>query len=167
MTVRAARHVDVPAMVALLVEKQAQSIYAGRVDVDEQYTRKLFGQLVQRNGGVHTGATCVCVYESDDGKIVAFAAGALDRVYMIGKGLVAQDLFLVAGDDAPADAAKKLLKTYVDWAEANPFVVEINLSYTDVLPTGERMGPMYERSGFVQCGKMYRKTKGIQQEARP
>lgn len=156
--IRAARHVDVWRLVELLTAAQARSIYAGRCDVDQVVARKTVASMIQRHGGTHDGGACVFVAEDGKGVICGFCVGALDRVYHIGDKLVAQDVFLVAEPGAPAAAHNSLIDAYLDWAASVPDVIEINLSWTDVVPgTGERMGPVYERKGFVRCGEIFRR----------
>ncbi len=53
---RAARTTDVFGMVDLLVAQQARSRYAGAVDVDPVYARRLLAQAIQRNGGTTEGS---------------------------------------------------------------------------------------------------------------
>lgn len=154
---RAARTTDVFALVDLLAQQHTRSRYAGSVEVDAPHARKLLAQAIQRNGGTNDGATLVNVVEDGAGEIAAFFVGMLSRVYFVGDMLCAQDMFLVARDDAPALATRRLLSAYFQWAGANPLVHEINLSHTDVLPEGKRIGPLYERMGFVRCGAIYRR----------
>lgn len=156
--IRAARHVDVWQLVDLLVAAQARSIYAGRCDVDQLVARKTLAAMIQRHGGTHEGGTCVFVAENDKQEVCGFCVGALDRVYHIGDKLVAQDVFLVVEPIAPRGARNALIDAYVEWAAGNPAVIEINLSWTDVVPgTGERMGAVYQRKGFTRCGAIYRR----------
>jgi len=157
MKLRPARHVDAWRIVELLLAKQADSIYAGRVAVDEPMARKLVSSLVQRHGASNDGASCVFVVEDDTETVCAFIVGALSRVYLIGDKLVAQDMFLVADKAAPATAYSKLIDAYVGWAESCPSVVEINLSWTDVAGAGEAMSAAYERKGFTRCGAIFRR----------
>ena len=154
---RAARTTDVFAMTELLCEQQARSRYAGLVDVDAPYTRRLLAQAIQRNDGTTDGGTLVRVIEGDDGAVVAFIIGVLNRVYHIGDKLCAQDMFLVATKAAPALASRRLLAAYVQWADANPLVHEINLSHTDALPEGDRMAEVYRKMGFERCGGIFRR----------
>lgn len=154
---RRARTTDVFGMVDLLVMQQARSRYAGAVDVDPVYARRLLAQAIQRNAGTTDGATLVNVIEDADGGIAAFIVGVLNRVYHIGTMLCAQDMFLVASDSAPALASRRLLSSYLQWAQANPAVHEINLSHTDALPEGDRMGAVYAKMGFTLCGGIYRR----------
>lgn len=160
MMARPARMTDCPRITALLVEAQGASRFAGLVNVDEAYTRKLVAALIQRNGGTNQGGTHCAVVEDGDGTVEAFIIGVLDRVYQIGDMLVAQDMFLVASDRAPATAWQSLVDGYLAWANDNPKVFETHLSWTDAMETGPRMGPIFEgRLGFEFCGALYRKDR--------
>ena len=157
MKIRPARTTDVFRLVELLHDQHAASRYAGWVNVDDKHARSMLARAVQRHGGQFDGSTLVNVVEDAKEVIQAFCVGALSRVYLIGDKLVAQDIFLCAGAAAPKRVAMQLLSLYVDWAGSNPNVFEINLSHTDALPTGERMGPIYEHMGFTRCGAIYRR----------
>lgn len=156
MTVRPARFVEVPAMVALLEEHYPSTRYAGIVDLDAEYARKLLAQIVQRHGGEHAGATCCFVYERA-GAIVGFIAGQLDRVYGVGAKLSAHDIFLVARKDSHA-VSLPLIKAYRDWAFASPKIFEVYLTHSDVLPGWERLAAIYSKLGFVKSGEAWRMT---------
>lgn len=155
--IRPAKPSDTMRLVDMLEEQQARSRYAGIVNVDRDYARKIVAAAIQRNGGIYSGSACVLVDEVDD-TVEAFIIGVLDRVYSIGDRLSAKDMFLVATDRAGALATMRLLGGYIAWASHNPNVYEIELSHTDALPEGERMGAIYERMGFVRGGTMYRRT---------
>lgn len=155
---RPARFIDTPRIVELLIAQQKRSRFADAVAVDEGHARKLVSAMIQRHGGIHDGATCCYVIESDEGIVEAFIFGMLDRVYHIGDMLTAIDVFLVCTEKAPLTAMQRLLSAYMDWAQANPKVFEIQLSWTDALPTGERMAALYERKGFVKSGEIFRRS---------
>lgn len=156
MGVRPARFVDVLAMVGLLEEHYPSTRYAGVVDLDADYARKLLAQIVQRHGGQHAGATCCFVYERA-GAVVGFLAGQLDRVYGVGTKLSAHDIFLVAAKDSHA-VSLPLIKAYRDWAFASPKIFEVYLTHSDVLPGGERLSAIYQRLGFCKSGEAWRMT---------
>lgn len=156
MGVRPARFVDVLAMVSLLEEHYPSTRYAGIVDLDADYARKLLAQIVQRHGGQHAGATCCFVYERA-GAVVGFLAGQLDRVYGVGTKLSAHDIFLVAAKDSHA-VSLPLIKAYRDWAFASPKIFEIYLTCSDVLPDGHRIASLYEKLGFTRSGAAWRMT---------
>lgn len=157
MAIRPARMIEAFALVELLREQYVRSRYVGVTELDPTFARRLLAQAIQRHGQTTDGGTLVNVIEGEDGAIAAFMVGVLNRIYHVGTDLCAQDMFLVAGEGAPALAAPKLLSAYIQWAGGNPRVREINLSHTDALPEGERMGPLYERIGFTRCGGIYRR----------
>lgn len=160
---RAARTFDTLRIVDLLEEMQAASRFAGVVGIDRDHARKLIAQLIQRHGGSTDGAALCNVVESD-GVIEAFMIGMLGRVYHIGDMLVADDVFLVATERAPKTALNRLIGAYLDWADANPRVQEIRLSWSDALASGPRMAGLYERKGFTRCGAVYRRDRALNNE---
>lgn len=155
--IRAARTTDVFRLLELLQFQHDRSRFAGHVGVDAPYARKLLAQAIQRHGNQHDGGALVNVIESGLGVIEAFCVGVLNRVYMIGDMLTAQDMFLVAGPGAPQMSSVRLLTAYAQWASTNPRVYEIQLSHSDALPEGERMAGLYQRMGFEPCGGIYRR----------
>ena len=165
MKLRPARTVDVFRLVELLVAKQAQSIYAGRCKVDQLVARQTLARMIQRHGGTHDGASCVFVVENGEEVIQAFCVGALDRVYHIGEKLVAQDVFLVADAGAPLAATLMLVDAYLGWAESCPDVLEINLSWTDVVGVSPAIEQLYARKGFTRCGAIFRRAVERESEA--
>lgn len=155
--IRPARHMDAFALVDILVERQKDSRYAGRVAVDEPYARKFLSSLIQRHGGTNEGGSFVMVSEDSAGQVEAFVAGALDRIYMIGDRLGAQDVFLIGRKGCPPRALTRLFDEYVAWAASNPKVLEIGASHGDVIEGGDAFGPYFERAGFIKCGTLYRR----------
>lgn len=159
MVTRAATMADLPAVYGLVAEMHARSKYAGDTEVDQQTVRAIFMQAVQRHGGKNNGATWFVV-EEDDGQIIGFMLGILQRLYLICNRLEAQDMFLYVADGASPRAAPRLLSSYVEWAESCPKVGAIKLSYTDALGVdGEKLGALYERRlGFASHGAIYEKV---------
>jgi hypothetical protein len=94
-----------------------------------------------------------------DGEIEGFFYGALDRVYHVGKRLMANDAFLYMTEKADPRDLLKLLHAYVDWAEHNPKVAMIKFSWTDALPGAERMAMVYERLGFERAGEIFERVE--------
>lgn len=166
MTVRPARMSDIFPLAGLLVQSHQASRYAGHVGIDQAAARRLIAQFIQRHGGSHDGSSFVAVVEDGEGVICGFVAGALDRVYHVGDLLAANDVFLVAAPDAPATTALRLLAAYIQWAESVPDCAEIRLSWTDALPSGERMAALYERMGFRECGRIYERVAARAQTER-
>lgn len=159
VTLRAARATDAFRIVQLLVETQGKSRFAGAVAIDEPYARKTVAALIHRHGGIHDGGTCAYVATDGAGEIEGFIIGLLDRVYHVGDMLCANDVFLVCSDRADATAMPKLVSAYLDWADTNPKVYEIHLSWSDALETGCRMGPVFMRKGFTRCGEVFRRDR--------
>lgn len=155
--IRPARFADVPVLTAMLISQQSESIYAGKVEVDRDYTRKMLAGLVHKHGGTHDGGSCVFVAEDDAGHVQGFVVGVLARVYHIGVELMAQDAFLVVARKAPKSAAIHLIDAYIGWAETAPKVREIQLSHSAAIPGSERIAALYRRKGFVPFGQSYRR----------
>lgn len=162
MGVRPARFFDVIAMVALLEEHYPQTRYAGLVEMDVDFARKVLAQFVQRHGGVHAGGTC-CFVAERAGEIVGFLAGQLDRVYGVGTLLSAHDAYLVAAKDRHS-VSLPLIRAYRDWAFSSPKIFEIYLTCSDVLPDGHRIEALYQKLGFKRSGAAWRVTASAQQE---
>lgn len=154
--IRPGKSSDAFALAALLGDLHMRTIYNGLV-MDGAYARKLFAQFAHRHGGTHDGATCLFVCEQDE-KLVGFVAGALDRVYHVGDDLWATDVYLSVHDDAPATASLQLLKAYIGWAEQNAQVFEVRLSSSYATESGREIGTLYERLGFEECGRVYRRA---------
>lgn len=157
MSLRLARPGDVMRLLELLKETHEQSRYHGWIGLDEDYARKALFQATGRNGNPYAGGFFVMV-EEVDGEIEAFIWAGLDRVYLILAALVARDLFLIATDKAGKFAAPRLIGAFIQWAEANPNVAEIELTHTDVTPQSERMGGIYEKMGFKRFGAAFRRV---------
>jgi hypothetical protein len=152
--IRAAKMVDIPRIVDLLVEMQTRSKYAGSVDVDVPHAKKVIGAFIQRAPGSHDGGTLVKVVEHK-GIVEGFIVGILDRIYGIGDKLVANDVFLHCTTKAPPGSVLGLFRSYVRWAEENPKVVEIKASWIDTLSGAEKVAVMYERLGFKKVGEIF------------
>jgi hypothetical protein len=91
----------------------------------------------------------------EDGKVVGFMAGVLDRVYHVGSKLVANDAYLVVRPGAKAAHSLQLIDGYVAWAQGIRAVLEIKLSWTNTLPGAARAAKIYERKGFAAVGEIY------------
>lgn len=153
--IRAGKSIDAFALVDLLADVHTRTIYNG-LELDARQARKLFAQLAQRHGGSHDGSTCLFVLERE-GVICGFVAGLLDRVYHTGSDLWATDVFICTAHGEPVSTMKRLIDAYVDWAESNPDVYEVRLSTSYAAPTGSRMQAYFERMGFEECAKVFRR----------
>lgn len=149
---------DLPRLFELVTQMHLASKYADRdIGVDEPTARSILLDGVRRNGGQYIGGTLFNVFDVD-GVPEAFMLGILQRVYSIGNRMEAQDFWLFSTPKAPATAILKLADAYIKWAENNPKVAEICLSWTDALKgSGESLGRMYKRKGFERCGEIYKR----------
>lgn len=158
MKLRAARAVEAPALVDILLERHPETVYAREgVQIDEVLARKIIAHHIHRSGGTNEGGTFVCVAVNDDDEPVAFVMGALARVYMVGDKLQAVDCFLIGRKDVSPSVLDQLLDTYVEWAMDNPKVYDVQASWTDIIPNTDRFDATYRRKGFTRCGAVYRR----------
>jgi len=156
--IRPARSTDAMAIVSIIEDRLPDSRYAGIAQVDAMAARKLFAYAAQRHGGTNDGATFLMVAEDDEGEVEAFMLGSLARVYMVFDILAASDSFLLGRKECDPRAMPALLDAYIAWAEANPRVVEIGLSWADTIPGHEAIIHAYERRGFTLCSKAFRRA---------
>ncbi len=141
------------AMIEKLIRRQhLASKYAGRVGIND----KALSQLLL---GLHAGqaqsgpqATFVAVSE-EHGKVCGFIAGSLARIYGIGDKLGAAEVFLV--NEGKAGGSMRLIDAYIAWAQSNPRVVEIGMTWTNALPGSERLAALYRRKGFTCAGETF------------
>lgn len=154
--IRPAKSIDAFALCDLLTDVHSRTVYNG-LEMDPKAARKLFAQLAQRHGGSHDGATFLTVLDRK-GVICGFVAGMLDRVYHVGEDLWATDVFICTAEGEPVSTMKRLIDAYVEWAESNSNVYEVRLSTSYAAPTGRRMEAYFERMGFEECGKVYRRA---------
>lgn len=128
------------------------------IDVDATTAKSILRDGVMRSGGLHNGSTLLNVVERD-GVIEGFMLGILQRVYSIGNRLEAQDFWLYCTPHAPHGAVPRLLDAYIEWADTNPKVAEITLSWTDAMNVdGGKLGRLYHRKGFRCCGEIWKRT---------
>lgn len=160
MLIRRAVPAEAPILTQLLVERHADTRYAGYVAIEQPLARKLIANAIHRHGGTHDGATFVMVAEGDDG-IDAFVMGVLNRVYHVGTMLAAQDVFLIGRKECSPRALNGLMDAYIEWGLSNPRVFEVMASWIDTIPGAERMDAAYRRKGFTKCGAIYRRATAI------
>jgi hypothetical protein len=155
---RAAAFSDLPRLFELILAMHAGSKYAAReIDVDEPTARSILMDGVRRHGAQHTGGTLLNVVERD-GMIEGFMLGILQRVYSIGNRLEAQDFWLYCSPHAPNGSVPRLIDAYIAWADSNPKVAEITLSWTDAMAVdGGKLGRLYHRKGFRQSGEIWKR----------
>lgn len=154
--IRAAKSTDAFALVNILKERFPETRYAGRCAIDELVARRMFAQAAQRNGGTTEGATFLMVSERN-GEIEAFIMGALSRIYNVFDALAASDIFLIGRKDCDPRAMNRLIDQYLAWADGNPKVLEVSLSWADSIPGNETIMAAYGRRGFALCAQTFRR----------
>lgn len=159
--IRAAITSDLPRLFELVMAMYEASEYADRQDiaVSESVAKSVLRDCVALNGRTNAGGVLLNVVESE-GVVEGFMLATLQRVYLIGNRLEAQDVFLFVTDKAKRGSGGRLFRSYVKWALANPKVVDIGGSWTDVAGVdGEKMNRMFRRLGLVKRGEIW-KRKG-------
>jgi len=155
---RPARATDVPELVSIIEERFTETRFLGAGHVDKDVARKFLAPATFRHGQTNGGATWFEVAVDDEtGRIEAFILATLVRAYCVGSKLWAQDIMLLGRPDADPRALNGLLDHYIAWGNDNPRVVEITLSWSDILPEAPRMDAIYTRKGFKRCGAFYRR----------
>lgn len=157
--IRPATLSDLPRLLELVLEMHASSEFPARmIGVDEITTRSILMDGVMRNGRTNNGGTLLNVVERD-GAVEGFMLGILQRVYHICNRLEAQDFWLYCSKKAPARASERLIDAYIEWAQANPKVADIMLSWTNVVGVkGEKLGRLYKRKGFERVGEIWKRA---------
>lgn len=151
--IRAAKAVDIPALLVLLHEAHADSKYALRAGIDDTLAKKFLFYLIQRNGANGENGTW-CYVSEEKGLLTGFLFGVKDRVHHVGTALYASDIFFYTSQTAHPLAASRLLEGFVAWAKKDPRVIEITLSSHDTV--GERApARLYEAKGFKKIGELY------------
>lgn len=155
--IRQAKFGDIPEIARLMQAMYLRSKYVGRDEIDIKEAKALAVQSVQRHGLKTPGGTCVFVAQ-DREPLTGFIIGVLDRVYHIGRKLMATDIFWYADDGSPRDAIM-LFDAYLKWAGSVPGVIELKNGATDAIGGDySRVAKLYERRGFKQTGVIYEKA---------
>ena len=151
--IRPAKFADIPALEKILHATHARSKYAGRSGINQKALEQMLTGLVAGQNQNGPSATFMVVSEKQ-GKVVGFMAASLGRIYNIGEKLCASDLFLISETSNRADT-NKMIDAYIEWASANPKVIEIGLSWSDTISKGELAKNLYMRRGFTLSGETY------------
>ena len=140
------RHSDVEVCAAIGSLMHQESYYRD-LDFDRKKMRLVFEQI-------KAGGFCGFVAE-EKGKVIGLFVGLVCE-HWFGKDLLASDLALyVIPKRRGSTAAMRLVRAYEKWAEdKGAKVISLGVS-TDIRP--ERTGSMYERLGFNDVGKFYRR----------
>lgn len=157
--IRPAVLADLPRLYDLVLEMHAATVYPARgIGVSEGAAKALLRDALIRNGRTNDGGTLVNVVEVN-GDFRGFMLGMLQRVYMIGDRLEAQDGYLYCSPNAPARAPERLIDAYIGWAAGNPKVAEITLSFTNAGGVKvNKLARLYGRKGFTKCGEIWKRA---------
>lgn len=158
MTIRQAKPSDVMALLDLIEEALAQSVYAGAGEMDRDYAKSMFKRAMHFHGNTNANATLFNVSETASGKIEGYFFGFLDRVYQIGKPLAAQDIHFYLSDRADPRDAIRLLDAFLTWAQGNPKVIEIRIGESNFMGEPDpRFAVLLERKGFTKGATVFSK----------
>ena len=158
--IRPGKMADIVRIRELFIEMHAASKYAGVVEIDLMTLQKALMTFMMRNGHTNDGG-CIVTVSEDDGVVEGFMVGMLDRIYHIGDKFSANDIYLYASPRCSPLAVGKMIDAYLAWAQANPKVHEIALSWSDALPFASRMAKVYERKGFSRCGEIFERAANV------
>jgi hypothetical protein len=138
----------------MLREMHAASKYATRMKLsDKTINAMLLGLVAGQGQSGPQGSLLIAAVQ--DGKFVGFMAGVLDRVYHIGDKLIAGDAYLYVRPGNKVEHVLGLIDAYIAWAQANPKVIEIKLTWSDALPGAEGLSKVYARKGFDLTGEIF------------
>jgi GNAT superfamily N-acetyltransferase len=151
--IRPAIFADTPAIERLLRRVHAKSKYASLTPLNDKALNQTVMSLIagqNQNGPMATHVTVV----EHQGKVLGFMAASLNRIYNICDKLVASDTFIISESRRASDTVA-MIDAYIEWAKANPKVIEIILTWSDAVPGGEKMAKLYTRKGFRLVGEQY------------
>lgn len=157
--IRGATLSDLPRLYELVLRMHAASEYPAReISVSESIAKAMLRDAVMRNGRTNDGGTLFNVVERG-GQVEGFMLGVLQRVYLIGNRLEAQDCWLYCTPRAPARASARLIDAYIAWALGNPKVADIVLSWTDTAGVdATKIGKLYNSRGFIRRGEIWKRA---------
>lgn len=158
--IRAARAVDLPALMALLREAFSRSRYAGLGEIAEKPTEQLLLGMILKHGSKAVDGT-LCNVIDISGRIEGMHFGAKERIKLIGTKFYASDAFFTARAGCAFNTFA-LLEAFFEWAESDPRVIEIMPGTDDTIQDWRIATKIYQRYGFEQCGAILRRAAGKQ-----
>lgn len=153
--IRPANAVDIPALIALLMDGHQRSRYVERGEISEKAAYQVLLAMIMKSASKAIDGTHCLVIE-DGGEIVGIHFGAKERIKMIGTKYFASDAFFYVKGGHPFEAVG-LVNRFIAWASADPRVIEIMPGVTDDIDDFHEAGQLYEKMGFVQSGAIYRR----------
>lgn len=156
MSVRPAQVADIMRVLEVAEAAKKKSRYTD-FEIDDLYARKFMAKAVHTHEFSNFGGTFFLVCETD-GIVEGYILGFLDKVYQIGKKLVAVETHFYTTDKASPRDALQMLNSFIAWGEENEKVLDIFMSTSDF---GGDIDARYEellkRKGFKPCGTNFAK----------
>lgn len=155
--IRAAKAVDIPAIIAFLQDRYRDTHYAkaGSAEIDVMHAKKLLVMAIHRHDHKTENACWVQVVEHN-GRICGLMLATLARVYVIGDKLMATDVLFTVNPFAEPTDALQLLKGMIQWAKRSPQCIEIKCGATALIGDPERTANLFAHFGFAPYGSLHR-----------
>lgn len=155
--IRAATHLDVPGIVAVMKHAYGESLYVEYGKVDEEAAELLVRNLLVIMGSLDVNSSLVWV--AAEGKTITGLMMAMrQRTYHIGTTRSVQEIFWCGNRKtvSPRDMVA-LYRRFVCWAESDPKVIEIKSSTSDIFRWQDwrELRPFYEKRGFALSGEVF------------
>jgi hypothetical protein len=157
--IRDAKFVDIPAMIAVLEDAYAKSIYQDLGGIDRKEAQSYLMGAVQRHRSPNEGGTWVGVAETD-GKVEGLLVGLLDRIYVVGSALRAIDVHYYGTDRASPRDMISLFDAWLKWAASVPKIRLITPTATHIVGDYSAAERLFEKRGFQRSGVIYERRTG-------
>jgi hypothetical protein len=156
LMIRAATPADLPRLRELVEEMHERSEFKARgIELSSRLVQSFLFDGLRKHGGQHAGSTLLNVVDFR-GQVEGFMLALLQPVYAVCTKLEAVDFWLFATKRAPKLAPARLIDEYLTWAQSCPKVVDIILSWTDVVGVdGAKLARLYQRKGFRRRGEIF------------
>lgn len=153
--IRPASFSDVPALIEILREAKAASVYAEGINIDDREANRVLVNCVQRHMGQGENGTFVAVCETG-GAVTGFIMGALSRVYHIMDKCTATDLFWIGTAKASARDKIGLMVEFIDWAKGHRKVHDIVCEASGAISDPVKLEKIMLKLGFSRYGGLWR-----------
>lgn len=157
--IRDATFSDIPAMIGLLEDGYAKSVYQDLGAIDRKEARTYLMGAVQRHRSPNEGGTWVGLAETD-GRVEGLLVGLLDRIYVVGTTLRAIDVHYYGTDRASPRDMVALFDAWTEWATSVSKVKLIHPTATHILGDFSAAERLFERKGFERAGVIYERRTG-------
>lgn len=156
--IRRADYSDIPRIADLMREVFARSKYAGRGTLNVKEAKALWMRSIQRHGKTSEGGTLALVAGDSDGIVTGFVLGVLQRVYLVGDQLEAQQVYLYQSHGSDPVATIELAVEFGKWAQRNDDVIGDVQSATDIVQDFSMAARIFEGLGYKQSGVIYERV---------